>query len=183
MAQLTDVLLLVFIAILFAAALSRPAAVLERRGLPRGVAVALVQALGLAVVAGILWVVVPPLVEQLAAFSDRLPSYVGRVHQLRDRYDVVRRHYPELRTFDSQISGLAERLVGGVGKRLVDLPATSASLLVDLTTIYVLATLMVMRRERMLRSLLVMVAPAHRDRTQAVLEKIWWRLGGTCAPS
>jgi predicted PurR-regulated permease PerM len=177
LARLTDVLLLLFIAVLFAAALSRPAAVLERRGLPRGPAVALVQAGGLAVVIGILWVVVPPLVEQVAAFSDRLPSYVDRVHQLRDRYDVVRRHYPELRTFDGQLSDIAGGLVGNVGNRLVDLPATSASVLVDLTTIYVLATLMVMRRERMLQGVLMLVAPAKRERTQAVMEKIWWRLG------
>jgi predicted PurR-regulated permease PerM len=177
LARLTDVLLLLFIAVLFAAALSRPAAVLERRGLPRGLAVALVQAGGLAVVIGTLWVVVPPLVEQVAAFSDRLPSYVDRIHQLRDRYDVVRKHYPELRTFDNQLSNMAGGLVGNVGNRLVDLPATSASVLVDLTTIYVLATLMVMRRERMLQGLLMLVAPAKRDRTQAVMEKIWWRLG------
>src|SRR5262249_44476309 len=74
--------------------------------------------------------------------------------------------------------GLADKLVGGVGNRLVDLPATSASLLVDLTTIYVLATLMVMRREKMLESILTLVAPAKRERTRAVMEKIWWRLGG-----
>jgi predicted PurR-regulated permease PerM len=177
LARLTDVLLLLFIAVLFAAALSRPAAVLERRGLPRGLAVALVQAGGFAVVVGTLWLVVPPLVQQVAAFSDRLPSYVDRVHQLRDRYDVVRRHYPELRSFDDQISNMAGGLVGNVGNRLVDLPATSASVLVDLTTIYVLATLMVMRRERMLQGVLMLVAPAHRERTQAVMEKIWWRLG------
>src|SRR5215470_11693673 len=84
--RLTNVLLLLFVAVLFAAALSRPAAALEKRGMPRGAAVALVQALGLGLVVGLLWLVVPPLVEQLAAFADRLPSYVHRVHQLRARY-------------------------------------------------------------------------------------------------
>src|SRR5262249_2508245 len=129
-------------------------------------------------VVGLLWLVVPPLVEQLAAFADRLPSYVHRVHQLRARYDVVRKHYPELHTFDSEIGSLADKLTSNVGGRLVDLPATSASLLVDLTTIYVLATLMVIRREKMLEGLLVLVTPAHRDRTRHVMEKIWQRLGG-----
>ena len=41
--QLEHVLILVFVAILVASALSRPAAVLERRGVPLGVAVAIVQ--------------------------------------------------------------------------------------------------------------------------------------------
>jgi hypothetical protein len=41
--QLEHVLILVFVAILVASALSRPAAVLERRGVPLGLAVAIVQ--------------------------------------------------------------------------------------------------------------------------------------------
>src|SRR3954471_101162 len=173
LSDLTHVLLLLFVAVLFASTLSRPAGVLERRGVPRGAAVALVQAAGLAVVVGLLWVVVPPLVEQVGAFSDRLPSYVARVHQLRGRYDVVRRHYPELGSFDDESSGLAGRIGGGVGDRLVNLPTTSAQILADLTTIYVLASLMVMRRERMLSALLVVVTPAYRDATRRVMEKVW----------
>jgi predicted PurR-regulated permease PerM len=176
--ELRTVLVLLFVAILFAAALSRPAAILERRGLPRGLAVALVQALGILIVSATLWFVVPPLVGQLAGFAERLPSYITRVHQLRGRYDAVRQHYPELRTFDSQISDLEGRLVGNLGGRLVDLPTTSASLVFDLVTIYVLATLMVMRRERILEAFLVLVAPSKRTQTRAVIEKIWWRLGG-----
>jgi predicted PurR-regulated permease PerM len=176
--ELRTVLVLLFVAILFAAALSRPAAILERRGVPRGLAVAFVQALGILIVSATLWFVVPPLVGQLASFAERLPSYVTRVHQLRGRYDAVRQHYPELRTFDTQISDLEGRLVGNLGGRLVDLPTTSASLVFDLVTIYVLATLMVMRRERILEAFLVLVAPDKRTQTRGVIEKIWWRLGG-----
>jgi predicted PurR-regulated permease PerM len=175
--ELKTVLLLFFVAVLFAAALSRPAAVLERRGVPRGLAVALVQALGILIVAALLWFVVPPLVGQLATFADRLPSYVDRVHQLRGRYDGVRRHYPELASFDNQISEIAGRLASRIGSRLVDLPTTSASIVFDLVTIYVLATLIVTRREHLLEGLLVLVSPSKRPRTRAVMVKVWWRLG------
>src|SRR6185503_11162978 len=175
--ELKTVLLLFFVAVLFAAALSRPAAVLERRGLSRGLSVALVQAFGVLLVGVLLWFVVPPLVGQLATFADRLPSYVDRVHQLRGRYDVVRRDYPELASFDNQISEIAGRLATHVGSRLVDLPTKSASIVFDLVTIYVLATLMVTRRERLLEGLLVLVSPSKRARTRAVMEKVWWRLG------
>jgi predicted PurR-regulated permease PerM len=175
--ELKTVLLLFFVAVLFAAALSRPAAVLERRGVPRGLAVALVQAFGILIVAALLWFVVPPLVGQLATFADRLPSYVDRVHQLRGRYDGVRRHYPELASFDNQISEIAGRLASRIGSRLVDLPTTSASIVFDLVTIYVLATLIVTRREHLLDGLLVLVSPSKRPRTRAVMEKVWWRLG------
>jgi predicted PurR-regulated permease PerM len=120
---------------------------------------------------------VPPLVGQLATFADRLPSYVDRVHQLRGRYDGVRRHYPELASFDNQISEIAGRLASRIGSRLVDLPTTSASIVFDLVTIYVLATLIVTRRERLLEGLLVLVSPSKRPRTRAVMVKVWWRLG------
>ena len=175
--ELKTVLLLFFVAVLFASALSRPAAVLERRGVPRGLAVALVQAFGILTVGALLWFVVPPLVGQLATFADRLPSYVDRVHQLRGRYDVVRRHYPELASFDNQISEIAGRLASHIGSRLVDLPTTSASIVFDLVTIYVLATLIVTRREHLLEGLLVLVSPSKRPQTRAVMVKVWWRLG------
>ena len=135
------------------------------------------QALGILIVGALLWFVVPPLVGQLATFADRLPSYVDRVHQLRGRYDVVRRHYPELASFDNQISEIAGRLASRIGSRLVDLPTTSASIVFDLVTIYVLATLIVTRRERLLEGLLVLVSPSKRPRTRAVMDKVWWRLG------
>jgi predicted PurR-regulated permease PerM len=176
--ELKTVLLLLFVAVLFAAALSRPAAVLERRGLPRGLAVALVQALGIMTVGALLWFVVPPLVGQVATFAERLPRYLDRVHQLRGRYDAVRLHYPELASFDNQISEAAGRLASHIGSQLVDLPTTSASIVFDLVTIYVLATLMVTRRERLLEGLLVLVSPSKRPQTRAVMEKVWWRLGG-----
>jgi predicted PurR-regulated permease PerM len=175
--ELKTVLLLFFVAVLFAAALSRPAAVLERRGVPRGLAVALVQAGGILIVSALLWFVVPPLVGQLANFADRLPSYIDRVHQLRGRYDGVRKHYPELASFDNQISDIAGRLASRIGSRLVDLPTTSASIVFDLVTIYVLATLIVTRRERMLEGLLVLVSPSKRPQTRAIMEKVWLRLG------
>lgn len=175
--ELRHVLLLLFVAVVFAATLARPVAVLERRGVRRGFAVAIVHVVVLAVLVGIVVLVVPPLAGQLASFADRLPDYVSRVHELRARYDVVRRHYPELRSFDSQIDSMAGRVASSVGTRLVDLPTTSASLLYDVVTIVVLASLIVMRRERMLGGVLRLVHPRRRAATKAVLEKIWWRLG------
>src|SRR5262249_49235203 len=80
--------------------------------------------------------------------------------------------------FDSEISALAGQVTSGVGGQLVNLPTTVAKLLFDLAMIYVLSTLLVMRRERLLDNLLLMVAPAQRPRTRDVMEKIWARLGG-----
>jgi len=94
LAELREVLVLVFIAVLFASAISRPADALERRGVPRGAAIAIVQLVVTAVIVAVFWVVVPPLVSQLALFSEQLPSYVTRFQHLQHEYASVKRQYP-----------------------------------------------------------------------------------------
>jgi predicted PurR-regulated permease PerM len=177
-ADLRDVLVLLFVAVLFASALARPAAALERRGVPRGLAVGIVQAAGIGFFVGVLWLVVPPLVSQLALFSDRLPSYVTRFQHIGDEYAAVKRQYPGAETFESEMASLASRLAGDVGGQLVNLPVTAAKLLFDLGMIYILSTLLVMRRERLLENVLLLTSPARRDQTRTIMETIWSRLGG-----
>src|SRR5262249_36975186 len=105
-AELREVLVLFFVAVLFASAIARPVSVLERRGMSRGLAVALVQLVVLAVMAGLFWVVVPPMVTQLAQFAEDAPSYVTRFQHIRHEYITVKRHYPGAGNFDSEISAL-----------------------------------------------------------------------------
>ena len=176
--ELRQVLVLIFVAVLFASAIARPAAMLERRGMPRGPAVVIVQLVVMVVLLALIWVVAPPLVDQLARFSRDAPGYVTRSQHVRDEYLAIKRQYPEVATFDAQVGALGGRVAGSVGEQLVNVPLTMAKLLFDLAMIYVIATLLVLRRERLLDGFLVLVAPAHRDRTKDVMEKIWVRLGG-----
>jgi predicted PurR-regulated permease PerM len=151
---------------------------LERGGLSRGLAVAVVQLVAVAFVVGLFWLVVPPLVSQLALFAHDAPGYVTRFQRFRDEYASVRRQYPELGTFDGEVSALGGRLVSGVGGQLVNLPVAAGKLLFDLAMIYVLSTLLVLRRDHLLAGLLRLVSPGRRDRTREVMEQIWTRLGG-----
>jgi predicted PurR-regulated permease PerM len=177
LAELQHVFILVFLALLFASALSLPVAMLERHGVPRGAAVAVVQLVAMAVMVGLVWVVVPPLVSQLGLFAERAPSYVTRFQHIRHEYAAIKRQYPEAGTFDSQISDLAGRLASGMGGRLVNLPLSAAQALFNLMMIYVLSTLLALRRERLLDAAMLLVAPDRRDRSRDVMDKIWARLG------
>ena len=118
------------------------------------------SSLAVVVIAGLFWLVVPPLVSQLAQFAQDSPSYVTRFQHLRQEYISVKRHYPGAGNLDSEISSLAGQVTSGVGGQLVNLPTTVAKLLFDLAMIYVLSTLLVVRRERLLDSILLLVAPA-----------------------
>jgi predicted PurR-regulated permease PerM len=175
--ELQSILLMLFVSVVLAAALSRPTAMLERHGMPRGGAILLVQLSALVILLAIAWFVVPPLVNQLASFSEHVPGYVDRFQGLRRDYAKIRASYPELGPFDQEVGTLADRVGGTVGRRLIDLPQQTAQLLFELLTVQALTTLLVLRRNRMLAALLVLVSPARRDKTEEVLIKIGERIG------
>jgi predicted PurR-regulated permease PerM len=175
--ELRDILIMLFVSMVLAAALSRPTAALQRRGIPLGLAVTLVQLIGLVAVLVVAWFVVPPLVDQVASFADRVPGYIDRYQGLRRDYVRIQARYPELGPFDQEVAKLADRVGGTVGRRLVGLPQQTAQLLFELLTVQALATLLVIRRDRMLRSVLPLVAASRRDKTEQVLVKIWDRIG------
>jgi predicted PurR-regulated permease PerM len=150
---------------------------LERRGVPRGAAVLLIQLGVLVMAVAIAWFVVPPLVNQLASFAEHVPGYVDRFQRLRRDYARIRARYPALAPFDQEVAKLADRVGGPVGRRLIDLPQRTAQLLFELLTVQALTTLLVLRRNRMLAALLALVSPARRDKTEQVLMKIGERIG------
>lgn len=175
--ELQNILLMLFVSVVLAAALSRPTAMLERRGVPRGAAILVIQLGVLAMLMAIAWFVVPPLVNQLASFAEHVPGYVDRFQGLRRDYAKIRARYPELGPFDQEVAKLADRVGGTVGRRLIDLPQRTSQLLFELLTVQALTTLLVLRRDRMLAALLALVSPARRDKTEQVLMKIGERIG------
>jgi predicted PurR-regulated permease PerM len=78
LAELKHVLVILFISILFAAALTGPVQWLERFRVPRALSVIAIYVAALAVVVGTLWLVTPPLFDQLASLGDRAPEYADR---------------------------------------------------------------------------------------------------------
>ena len=68
--RLTHVLFIIFVSILFAAALTGPVRLLERWRVPRAVSVILIYAVSLLLVVGLLWFVTPPLFDQVAGIGD-----------------------------------------------------------------------------------------------------------------
>ena len=175
--ELRGLLILLFLSMVLAAAMSRPAAVLERRGIPRGLAVAVVQLGALAALLAAGYLVLPPLLDEVAGFAHRVPHYIDRFKGLRRSYKKLRASYPELGTFDGEVSQLADRLGSVAGKRLINLPLGIASLLYEALTVVAISTLLVMRRERITQALLPLVAPHRREHTAAIIDTIWERIG------
>jgi len=174
---LKDVLLLLFISVLFAAAVSRPSAYIERIGIPRGIAALLVYLASFAILVGVGWFVVPPTVSQVAAIADDAPEYAERYDRLRESYDDLAEEYPTLGSFDEQVGAIQGRIINSVGMRLLNLPTRLFSLFLDTLAVFVISMLVVTSRERLLAFILSMVHPRHRPATRNVLVKMWERLG------
>jgi predicted PurR-regulated permease PerM len=177
LAQLTHVLLILFVSILFAAALTGPVARLERWRVPRVISVVGIYVLALAIVVGILWVVTPPLFSQVAGLGDRAPEYAERYDELRDRYEDLRSNYESLPPFDTQVNRLGRAILDRSGDLAVALPSTLFEIFLDALSVFVISMLLVTNRERMLGFTLSLVHPSDRDLVRSLLERMWIRVG------
>ena len=177
LAQLTHVLLIVFISILFAAALTGPVTWLQRWRVPRGLSVILIYVAALALVVGILWLVTPPLFNQLASLGDRAPEYADRYDRLRRAYEDLRANYTSLPPFDEQVNRLGNAILERAGDRAVELPSALFALFLDALSVFVISILLVTNRERILGFAISMVHPDDRPLVRGLLEKMWSRLG------
>ena len=172
------VLLIVFVSALFAAALSGPSEWLhERLRLPRGVAAVSIYLVVFATLAGVGWLVVPPLLGQVAQFADRAPEYADRYQGVREAYAGLRADFPALPPFEEQVSRLGNAILDRAGERAAALPGDVFSLFLDLLSVFVISLLLVTNRWRMRAFVLSLVAPDDRRRVGVLLDRMWVRIG------
>lgn len=88
--KVASIFLLLLLATIVCLALLPVVRRLEHRGMPRGLAVASVVAGLIGIVAGFLFLIVPPLVDQTQNLIDNAPAYVDNFDEVLDRYPTVR---------------------------------------------------------------------------------------------
>lgn len=175
---LRHVLLIVFVSVLFAAALSGPSEWLhDRLRLPRAIAALLLYLAAFVVLVGVGWLVVPPLLSQVADFADRAPEYADRYDRVRDAYGELREDYPSLPPFDEQISRLGNTILDRAGDRATALPGAVFTLFLDVLSVFVISLLLVTNRGRMRRFVLSLVARDDRRQVGELLDRTWSRIG------
>lgn len=175
--RLVNVLVILFLSVLIAATVARPVRALERRRVPPAIAIALVYLVVLGILGLLIVLVIPPLVSQIAGVGRQLPELLERYQELRRLYESLRQQYPELRPFEQEIGGLGGQLLTGIGASLSRLPQRFFGLVFDVLSVMVISTLLLARRQELLRAVLDLTPPEHRERVRAVLTAIWVRLG------
>lgn len=175
--RLEHVLLILFISVLFAATVSRPANALERLRIPRLIAALMVYLIAFGVIFATAWYVLPPLFRQISQLIGDVPDHIERFESLQLRYAELQEQYPTLEALDEQIAGFTERITSGIAERLATLPQMFFTLAFDALSVFFISLLIVTARAKIMDLTLSMVAPEHRDTTRDVLTKMWVRVG------
>ena len=149
------VLLVLFVSVLLAAALTGPSERLHRRfRLPLGLAAVLIYLVSFAILVGIGWFVVPPLLGEVVEFADRAPEYADRYGGVRDAYAELRADFPVLPPFEEQMSRLGNAILDLAGERATALPGDVFSIFIDLLAVFFISLLLLTSRMRIRGSIL-----------------------------
>ena len=184
--RVRSVLMLVFVAAFLAVGLDPAVSFLERKGVKRGLAVAVIFVALLLALVGFVAAVVPPLVEQVTNFATNLPEYIDsladrnqRIAEYVEENDIADKLRESIGSAPTQISGSLGTVVGVAGSVL--------GKIFNALTVIVLTIYFSLSLSRAREGSLKLVPKTRRARVQElsdpILEKIGSYIAGNVAVS
>jgi predicted PurR-regulated permease PerM len=174
--ELRHLLILVFLAILLAAALHGPSLAIERHGVGRTWAVVITYLVVVAVLALVVFLIFPPLVQQAVQLVDDLPDLFGRLRtSLIDMISGVAGSGTGDRLIDSLTQGARQILPQLTS--LLRVPLTVVGIVVNVVMIFVLSALMLLERDDAHRWFLQFLAPDDGETVHEVARNALHKLG------
>jgi predicted PurR-regulated permease PerM len=175
LAQARSVIILIVVALFLAVGLNPVVEALTRRGMRRGLAIAIVFVAVIGAFVGFGFAVLPPVIEQTQAFVKELPNYLDdlrgnrTIRQFDNDYHVIEKAKAYVTGPD-----LGQRVFGGllgVGRIVLNAVFSAFSLLI--MTLYFLAALPSMKRQAY-----QLVPASRRERVTLLTDEILVRIGG-----
>jgi predicted PurR-regulated permease PerM len=167
-----NVLVQVVIAVFVAVSLDPAVRFMIGKGIRRGRAVAIILLFVLLLVAGLLWLVLPPLIREVPKLVGDFPGYLNHLRDrsetlrtLEDRFDLQRR----LNEIASDLPGKLGGQALSFGRRF--LGALGSTLLITVLTIYFMADLPRLRRA-LVRLFPKQYRPAVGNAVNVVIDKV-----------
>ena len=174
--QLRQLLILGFLAVLFAAGLNGPAAWLERRGLPRTPAVLLTYLALIAVLALVVIAIFPPLAGQAVQLIDQLPDLFGQLRAAAiEAIDQFAGEGATERVIDTITQGAQDALPGLTS--LLQVPLTVLGILINVLLIFFLSALLLLERDAIRGWAMQFIDADDRPAVQLVVERAVGKLG------
>lgn len=180
------VLLAIALSLLIAIGLEPVVAMLGRRGLGRGRAVACVLALVVGAIAAFSALVVPPLADEVGQLAKNLPSIAAelssneRVEEISKRFPVVGDALEQVEEDPEQVQNLGGKLAGGLAGNALGAGKAAIGGLFTALTILVLTLYFVITLPQM-KGVAVKLTPASsRPRMQQLMDQWLLKVGGYC---
>ena len=168
----------ILIAVFLAAALNPAVELFQRRGLGRGVASAVVFLLALVVIAGLGFLVIPPLVEQVRKFVEAVPDLVADITAGRGPLGFLERDYGIVERIRRAIEERGAGGVFGVTAPAVAVAQSVVTAVVGTVTIAFLTFFMLLEGPRAVERFLALLPETSRVRWSRVGASIYRTIGG-----
>jgi predicted PurR-regulated permease PerM len=168
--QLVTLLLAILITIVFAIPLAAAATRLERRGLPRPIGALIALLGGIAVVALLITLLIPPFIDQTNEFVDAVPGIVDDLEGTyaditgEDASDVGDR----VEEFVNDWTDDPQKLIGPITSIGLNIAGILGALVLILITAYYMA----IRPEPLVNGMVALFPPARREHARHVLNRI-----------
>jgi predicted PurR-regulated permease PerM len=172
--NIIPVLLLLFAAITIAEAMRPAVRRMNRYHIPRWLGVLIIYLIGLGILAGLVYLISQPLVEQVNLFLSNLPQYTQDIEDFAKQAQGALNNLPGGNAIPDQIANLA----GDITPIIVGIPTTIISILSDIVVTLFMALFWTAYSDG-LREFTLSLFPPHLRRTGAeVLDEMSLRLGG-----
>lgn len=178
--QVRSVLILAIVALFLAVGLDPAVRMLERKGVKRGQAVALIFAATLVFIGGFIAAVVPPLISQVTHFAANLPHYVQdlannnpRIARFVSQNDISQK----LQDATSHVPSI----IGGSLGKVVGIAGSVASAFFNMLTVLVLTIYFLLSLAKIRDGTLRLVPKSERERVAALVDPILEKVGAYVA--
>ncbi len=172
------VLTWILIAILLAAALNPAVEAFERRGMTRVAAASLVFVLALAVVVGIGFLVIPPLVTQVADFVDAVPDFIDDITAGRGPLGFLQEDYQIVDRIREAIEREGAAGVLGLSEPVLDVVRSVVTAVVGTITVIFLTYFMLLEGPRTIERTLSLLPDGTRVRYERVGREVYRTISG-----
>jgi len=168
--QLATLLLALLMTVIISIPLSAGATKLEHRGIPRGIGALATLLFGLAVLAGVLALVIPPFVDQTNKFVNEVP---GIVNDLEKTIGRATGNKPsevgdKIQNYLQRYTDQPQRLIGPITSIGLSIAGVVGALILILITAYYIAV----RPEPLVDGALRLVPPARRAHARWIMERL-----------
>ncbi len=156
-----DILAILFIALVLSSAIDPWIDWLQKKGIPRPLGISMIYILFLAVIAFVIYLIIPPIASQFSQLSQDLPSYLERFNGFLSRFRDYTSAHGWLDSIKSSLGSSASNFQSAAGNIFTTIASFFGGLFSLVVTLVI--TFYMVVEERAIRKLIWSVTPNHRQ--------------------